>query len=1025
MTEHLEAENAKFPPVPLLGCTAWAGEKAGQPSSVKAKLWLHAQQTARTGFAAEMAVSPPRPERELPRAPSAVGSADSAEVRSAARPDPRLHYRDYCRPKLANLLAATGLDAPYRAARGASLIDATGEAVTDFVGGFGAALLGHNPPELKQLAIELLERDTPAHAQGSNREAAGALARRLSGLMPGNTRYVAHLSNSGAEAIEAALKHAYKVHLDLVRRHHEAIARETNELYHRIEDRELTVALPGGKRAVDFRDNLDEHNLEQFESFQKHPVAIAFLGSFHGKTTSALKVTYNHSFRDGFEGLSAIETEFVDPHEPERLGEIVDAQACQFLRPVVRGAEVVLEPVQVTRVFACLLEPIQGEGGIRPMPTDTLHWIAEHHRALGLPLIVDEVQTGCGRTGRFLAIEETPLAVDEPEYVVLSKALGGGLVKIAATLIRSDILDHDFGILHTLTFGEDEFSCLIAHRVIDMLTRDDGRVMEEVRTKGLYLRQGLEGLRAKYPELVSEVRGAGLMLAIEFTDLSGQSPFFRIAGHQGFLSILLASFLLRHHRVRVLGPLTNLLSGNPGRIRRAVLRLQPPVVVSAAEIDRLVAALDEALAIVRANDEALLVGHLLGWVPSAQERRAPRCRVDPWPVQAEHHEIDGRTAFILHPISAANVREYFFPSLAGRPVADRQIETWWQQISPYLEPAHVRREVVTSHGFALEVNLVMVPYLPAALTGAGLRQRPQAVRDKIQDAVTIAKELGDDNIPVTMVGLGAYTSIATRSGQTLNDHEMAVSTGNAYTAALTLEGVARAAEDAGVDLTKAKVAIVGGGGNIGQVLAVFFAGSCASLVLLGSSRSDARTRLDATRDACLESLRLGEVGGQSPLPPRTSQPACTISCETDAAVLRDCDVIVVTTSSPDRELLTPDQLKPGAIVCCTSLPSNLSEAFQRQPGGIVAFDGGLARLPENARLDFVGLPAEGLAFGCLAETLLLGFDGHNHSFCKGRVSVAQVHRTWAMAARHGFGLGAFQLGGQPLRQGGRTGHVPA
>ena len=57
----------------------------------------------------------------------------------------------------------------------------------------------------------------------------------------------------------------------------------------------------------------------------------------------------------------------------------------------------------------------------------------------------------------------------------------------------------------------------------------------------------------------------------------------------------------------------------------------------------------------------------------------------------------------------------------------------------------------------------------------------------------------------------------------------------------------------------------------------------------------------------------------------------------------------------------------------------------------MAFDGGLARLPENARLDFIGMPTEGLAFGCLAETLLLGFDGHNHSFCKGRISVAQVH----------------------------------
>src|SRR4029450_3852330 len=175
----------------------------------------------------------------------------------------------------------------------------------------------------------------------------------------------------------------------------------------------------------------------------------------------------------------------------------------------------------------------------------------------------------------------------------------------------------------------------------------------------------------------------------------------------------------------------------------------------------------------------------------------------------------------------------------------------------------------------------------------------------MQDAVTIAKELGDDNIPVTMVGLGAYTSVATRSGLTLNDHEMAVTTANAYTAALARGGVAPAARASGVALTKARVAIVGAGGNIGQILAVFLAGSCASLVLLGSSRYDARTRLDATRDACLESLRRGEVGGQSPLPVQAGQPPCNISCETDAAVLSECDAIVVTTSSPDRELLTP------------------------------------------------------------------------------------------------------------------------
>jgi adenosylmethionine-8-amino-7-oxononanoate aminotransferase len=102
--------------------------------------------------------------------------------------------------------------------------------------------------------------------------------------------------------------------------------------------------------------------------------------------------------------LSAIETEFVDPHDAERVGEIVEGRACHFLRPLARGSAIVLEPVQFTRVFACLIEPIQGEGGIRPMPAETLQWLADHHKVIGLPLIVDEIQTGCGRTGSFLLV---------------------------------------------------------------------------------------------------------------------------------------------------------------------------------------------------------------------------------------------------------------------------------------------------------------------------------------------------------------------------------------------------------------------------------------------------------------------------------------------------------------------------------------------------------------------------------------------------------------------------------------------
>ena len=952
---------------------------------------------------------------------------DRADTRDGASP-PNLRstdrlgspYRNHCRPKLADLLEAVGLDAEFRAARGAVLTDVQGENVTDYVGGFGAALLGHNPPELKRLAIELLEADTPIHTQVSQRTAAGELAQRLSEMMPGGAKYLALFSNSGAEAVEAALKHAYKVRLELIKRRFEEIARETNQMYHQIEEGDLRAELPGDKRPVDFRDDLDQFNLEQFELFQKHPVVTAFLGSFHGKTCSALKLTYNQSLREGFEGLSAIEAEFVAPDHPERLLEVMEGKVSRFLRPVVRGSQVVLEPVLVTRVMACILEPIQGEGGIQPLPAATLDWIARNRSALGVPLIVDEIQTGCGRTGSFLAIEDTPLMRAAPEYVVLSKALGGGLVKIGATLIRADVLDQDFGLLHSSTFGEDDFACRIALRVLDILTRNQGQVMQEVRRKGLYLWRGLEQLRAKYPELVREVRGRGLMLAVEFSDLAEQSPFFRAAGRQGILSILLASYLLRHHRIRVLGPLTNFLKGNPGKTRRSILRLQPPVVISEAEMDRLIAALDEALAIVRANDEALLIGHLLRWNPTTHERTAPRFHRSVWPVDAERREIDARVAFILHPTDLSHVREYYFPSLDGRPVSDRALEIWWNRISRFLEPVHVRREVVTSHEFALESNLVMIPYLPAMLVGHHSRQQRKEVRDKIQDAVTLAKELGDDNIPVTMVGLGAYASIATCNGLTLNDHEMAVTTGNAYTAALTLEGVAQLALRTGLDLAAARIAVVGAGGNIGQILSVFLAASCQSLELLGSNRQDSQRRLEVTRETCLaESGTIPEAavpkGTRPAIPGRAAGRLARISCHADASILRDCDVVILATNSPDRALLSPEQLKPGAIVCCTSVPSNLSKAFESRPNRILAFDGGLARLPNDCVLSFVGLPREGLSFGCLAETLLLGFDGHNHSFSKGRLTIAQVIKTREMAARHGFTLGALRFATESLK----------
>ena len=131
------------------------------------------------------------------------------------------------------------------------------------------------------------------------------------------------------------------------------------------------------------------------------------------------------------------------------------------------------------------------------------------------------------------------------------------------------------------------------------------------------------------------------------------------------------------------------------------------------------------------------------------------------------------------------------------------LHRWWTSVCRFLEPQNVYHSLVKSHGFVVENSLVFVPYLPDYLVETEDPKLVQEIRDKIQDAVTIARELGDDNIPVGMVGLGSYTSIVTQNGTTLNDYEVSVTSGNVYTVAPTLLGLLRGAEEQGIDLCQA------------------------------------------------------------------------------------------------------------------------------------------------------------------------------------------------------------------------------
>jgi predicted amino acid dehydrogenase len=404
---------------------------------------------------------------------------------------------------------------------------------------------------------------------------------------------------------------------------------------------------------------------------------------------------------------------------------------------------------------------------------------------------------------------------------------------------------------------------------------------------------------------------------------------------------------------------------------------------------------------------------------------------------------------VVHPTTLDNLVEYYFPSFTGHAWRAAALVDWWNLVSRFLEPVHVKSSYVTSNDFCIENSLVFVPYFPEYLVAPQAPHLRKEIRDKIQDAVTLARELGDENIPVSIVGLGAYTSIATQNGLTINDYEMPVTTGNAYTTALSIMGILEAARRKGVDPTRARVAVVGAGGNIGQVVAQILAPRVGHLKLVGRDARRGALRLRHARSACLKEIVSALAGGadlealgqaardidgalasapeyrdalaagaladsdarvlEALLPPDAA-----IETRTGLSALKDCDIVVVATSSPDRNLIRPELVKHGAIVCCTSVPSNLSAEFDGRQSEFLAFDGGLARLPEDSEIRFVGMPTDGLAYGCLSETLVLGFDGQNHSFGKGVLTASHVYRVMEMAHTHGFRLGHLKLNDQVL-----------
>ncbi|MBI5296493.1 MAG: aspartate aminotransferase family protein [Chloroflexi bacterium] len=259
---------------------------------------------------------------------------------------------------------------------------------------------------------------------------------------------------------------------------------------------------------------------------------IAAMRAFHGRTFGSLSATFNKKYREGFEPLLP-GVSHVAYNNIEALDKAVNEETA-----------------------AVILEVVQGEGGVYPASLEYVHAVRRICDERGALLIVDEIQTGFGRTGRMFAIQHFGVT---PDLLTCAKSIAGG-VPMGAVLIGANVKNLTPGV-HGSTFGGNPLSCAAANAALDVMAEED--LPRQAEVKGAYLMDRLKRIQSPH---IREVRGLGLMIGIEMKQKV--APYLKALQERKIIAL------------------------NAGM---TVIRLLPPLVITYEQIDRLVNVLTDAL----------------------------------------------------------------------------------------------------------------------------------------------------------------------------------------------------------------------------------------------------------------------------------------------------------------------------------------------------------------------------------------------------------------------------------------------
>jgi acetylornithine/succinyldiaminopimelate/putrescine aminotransferase/predicted amino acid dehydrogenase len=698
----------------------------------------------------------------------------------------------------------------------------------------------------------------------------------------------------------------------------------------------------------------------------KRPLILSAHGSFHGKTLGALAATGQSQYAEGF-----------GPMPPE------------FERVPFGAAEALAERLERDgpRVAGVLLEPIQGERGVHLPPPGYLKCVRELCTRHGAALILDEVQTGLGRTGRLFACEYDNVA---PDVLLLAKALGGGLFPLGACLASADFWDERFALCHSSTFANNNVACRVGVAVLEALLGDG--LIADVERKGEILLRGLARLAARYPAQIAAVRGRGLLCAIELQPCTVDHGFFlSFLGNHGLYAYAVAAMLAEHAGLLVL----------PTLGETPVLRIAPPLVITKAEIQVALDGLDLVFERLASNPSNTLARTLRMFEPQPPVNGHARTPVA-LPVPMVRRTVSPAFAFIMHPTRPENVLNTS-PDLT--PANDAEVRHLCDFIAE-LPPFMVMRvpALRSATGAAAEGWIITVPLLPQEMARRGVKR----VSAAIADAVDLATHCG-----ARVVGLGGHTTPLSLRGRSVLGRGAAITTGNALTAGMAVAAVSRLAEERDLDLASADVAVVGACGSVGRLCARLLARVHPRRLLLVGNPATGLGPLHRLRAhlECANGAPVAANGDGPHLPSRNGHASLarrggTVGITTDLGCLAGCDIVITATGAAEP-VLHGVLLKTGAVVCDLAHPPDTTPAM-RARDDLVVIDGGLVALPDPMTRfgpdNLVGLP-DGIQLACLCETILLALEGDDRDHGIGEnPDVAEVDYMMALAERHGFRL---------------------